>query len=71
MGSAWGLAFLRSGGRRGAGGWLAGWSRRMAKEAERALGQSGLEALPDRALEAEPDLIRRSTPGFRAFAQLL
>lgn len=49
--------------------WLAEPS--MAKEAVDALGENALADLRYRAVEYEPQLLARSTPGFQAFADLL
>jgi GMP synthase (glutamine-hydrolysing) len=43
----------------------------MADEALAALGPEAASTLRDQARLAEPDLVRRSTPGFRAFADLI
>jgi len=66
--NAWGLLFHPEADAALVDAWLA--VPEMAGEAEQALGRSGMEALPGRAREAEPDLIRRSTAGFQAFARL-
>ncbi len=49
--------------------WLA--EPMMVEEARATLGEEGLAALPERAREAEAELVRRSTPAFRAFAALV
>jgi hypothetical protein len=43
----------------------------MASEAEAALGGEAANALRQDAARFGPDLIARSTPGFRAFAELV
>ncbi len=43
----------------------------MIDEAVAALGDDEVSALPGRAEELEDDLVRRSTPGFEAFAALV
>jgi GMP synthase (glutamine-hydrolysing) len=43
----------------------------MIEEAVEVLGNDGAHALPERAAAAEPALIERTTPGFRAFAELV
>ena len=43
----------------------------MTREARRALGDAGAAALPAQAEAAEADLIARTTPGLRAFADLV
>jgi hypothetical protein len=43
----------------------------MIDEGLAALGNDGVAALPRLAEEREEDLVRRSTPGFEAFATLV
>jgi GMP synthase (glutamine-hydrolysing) len=43
----------------------------MIEEAVAALGEEGAAALPRRAEELEADLVRRTSPGFEAFAELV
>ena len=43
----------------------------MAAEAVEALGPDAASILRRQAAEHEADLVSRSTPGFRAFAELL
>jgi GMP synthase (glutamine-hydrolysing) len=42
----------------------------MVREASKALGDSGVHALPEEAEAAEPELVERTTPGLKAFAAL-
>jgi GMP synthase (glutamine-hydrolysing) len=67
-GNAWGLLFHAEADAALVESWLA--VPEMAREARDALGAEAVEALPDKARDAEPDLIARSTPGFEAFASL-
>jgi len=68
-GNAWGLLFHAEADAALVKGWLS--VPEMADEAREALGADAAADLPRRASEAEPDLIARSTPGFRAFADLV
>jgi len=68
-GNAWGLLFHAEADAALVEGWLA--VPEMAAEAREALGGDAAADLPRRARETEPDLIARSTPGFRAFADLV
>ena len=43
----------------------------MVEEASRSIGYGGASLLPSQAEELEPELIRRTTPGLRAFAELV
>jgi GMP synthase (glutamine-hydrolysing) len=49
------------------------WLKRpeMVMEAGRAIGLGASGLLPSQAEDLEPDLLRRTTPGFRAFAELV
>lgn len=66
LGSAWGVLFHPEADFALLEAWLA--APEMMREALAALGPDGVAALPGRAEELEPDLLRRSTPGFQAFA---
>jgi len=68
-GNAWGLLFHAEADAALVGSWLA--VPEMAGEAATALGADAAADLSRQAGEAEPDLIARSTPGFRAFAHLV
>jgi GMP synthase (glutamine-hydrolysing) len=69
FGNAWGLLFHPEADAALVDAWLGEPS--MAEEARRALGPDGAAGLPRRAREVEPELVRRSTPAFRAFAGLV
>ncbi|HEX6228997.1 MAG TPA: type 1 glutamine amidotransferase [Solirubrobacterales bacterium] len=64
--NAWGVLFHAEADAELVESWLA--VPEMAEEARTALGPQATSILRDRARAAEPDLVRRSTPGFRAFA---
>ena len=68
-GNAWGLLFHAEADAALVDSWLP--VPEMADEAARALGADAPADLLRQAREAEPDLIARSTPGFRAFADLV
>lgn len=68
-GSAWGVLFHPEADYPLIEAWLG--VREMMDEALAALGEDGVAALPGRAEELEDDLIRRSTPGFEAFAGIV
>jgi len=65
-GDAWGVLFHPEADYALVEAWLA--VPEMMDEALEALGEGGVAALPDRAEALEADLIRRTTPGFEAFA---
>jgi GMP synthase (glutamine-hydrolysing) len=67
--NAWGLLFHPEADAALVDSWLA--VPEMAGEARQALGPDAAADLSRQAREAEPDLIARSTPGFRAFADLV
>lgn len=68
-GSAWGILFHPEADAALVEAWLS--VPQMVAEATEALGSAGMAALSDAAAAAEQDLVRRSTPGFRAFAELV
>jgi GMP synthase (glutamine-hydrolysing) len=68
-GNAWGMLFHPEADLALVEAWLA--VPEMIDEAVAALGNAGAHALPERASEAEPALIERTTPGFEAFARLV
>jgi GMP synthase (glutamine-hydrolysing) len=68
-GNAWGLLFHPEADPSLIESWLA--VPEMAAEAEAALGAEAAAALRQNAATCAPDLIRRSTPGFRAFAEMV
>jgi GMP synthase (glutamine-hydrolysing) len=68
-GSAWGVLFHPEADFALVEAWLA--VPEMIDEAVAALGNEGTHALPERALEVEAALVERTTPGFRAFAELV
>jgi GMP synthase (glutamine-hydrolysing) len=68
-GNAWGVLFHPEADFALLEAWLA--VPEMIDEAVGALGNEGAAALPDRASEAEPVLVERTTPGFCAFADLV
>jgi GMP synthase (glutamine-hydrolysing) len=68
-GNAWGLLFHAEADAALVDSWLA--MPEMAGEATEVLGAGGVADLPRQAREAEPALIAKSTPGFRAFADLV
>ena len=67
-GNAWGLLFHAEADAALVDRWLS--VPEMAEEAREALGADAVADLPCQARKAEPDLIARSAPGFRAFADL-
>lgn len=69
VGNAWGVLFHAEGDLALVEAWLA--VPEMIDEAVAALGDDEVSALPGRAEELEDDLVRRSTPGFEAFAALV
>jgi GMP synthase (glutamine-hydrolysing) len=68
-GNAWGVLFHAEADAALVENWLS--VPQMAGEAEEALGPEAAKTLRRQARAAEPDLIARSTPGFRAFADLV
>lgn len=68
-GNAWGVLFHPEADFALLEAWLA--VPEMVREASNALGDNGAAALPAEAEAAEPDLIERTTPGLRAFANLV
>jgi GMP synthase (glutamine-hydrolysing) len=68
-GNAWGVLFHPEADFALVEAWLA--QPQMVEEAVAALGNAGESALADRAAELEDELVRRSTPGFEAFAALV
>jgi len=68
-GSAWGVLFHPEADNELVDTWLA--EPVMLAEAEAALGPEAATKIRTQARAAEPDLVKRSTPGFRAFADLL
>jgi GMP synthase (glutamine-hydrolysing) len=68
-GNAWGVLFHPEADFALVEAWLA--VPEMIDAAVAALGNGGARALPEEAREAEPALIERTTPGFRAFADLV
>ncbi len=68
-GDAWGVLFHPEADVALVEAWLA--VPKMIDEACGALGDDGAAALPNRASEAEPALVERTTPGFEAFAALV
>ena len=68
-GNAWGTLFHPEADVALVEAWLS--VPQMAAEANEALGSAGVVALSDAAAAAEQDLVQRSTPGFRAFAELV
>ncbi|MGE5281355.1 MAG: type 1 glutamine amidotransferase [Chloroflexota bacterium] len=68
-GNAWGVLFHPESDLALLEAWLA--VPEMVREARRALGDAGAAALPAQAEAAEADLIDRTTPGLRAFADLV
>ncbi|MFN8217285.1 MAG: type 1 glutamine amidotransferase [Solirubrobacterales bacterium] len=67
-GRAWGVLFHPEADYALLEAWLG--VEEMMDEALAALGEDGVAALPGRAAALEPDLIRRTQPGFEAFAAL-
>jgi GMP synthase (glutamine-hydrolysing) len=69
VGNAWGALFHPEADFALVEAWLA--VPEMIDEAVAALGDEGESRLADRAAELEDDLVRRTTPGFEAFASLV
>jgi GMP synthase (glutamine-hydrolysing) len=67
--NAWGVLFHPEADFALVEAWLA--VPEMIDEAVAALGNEGVSALPDRAEALEEELVRRTTPGFEAFAQMV
>jgi GMP synthase (glutamine-hydrolysing) len=67
-GNAWGILFHPEADFALVEAWLA--VPEMIDEAVAALGNEGVSALPTRAEALEEELVRRTTPGFEAFARL-
>jgi GMP synthase (glutamine-hydrolysing) len=68
-GNAWGVLFHPEADFALVEAWLG--QPRMVAEAVAALGDEGESALADRAAELESELVRRTAPGFEAFAALV
>lgn len=68
-GNAWGVLFHPEADRALIDTWLS--VPQMRAQATEALGEEGLHALPGTAVALEKELVRRSTPGFSAFAELV
>jgi GMP synthase (glutamine-hydrolysing) len=68
-GNAWGILFHPE----ADAAMVEAWLKRpeMVMEAGRAIGLGASGLLPSQAEDLEPDLLRRTTPGFRAFAKLV
>jgi GMP synthase (glutamine-hydrolysing) len=69
LGNAWGTLFHPEADFALVEAWLA--VPEMIDEAVAAIGDEGESALAGRAAELEADLVRRTTPGFEAFARLV
>jgi GMP synthase (glutamine-hydrolysing) len=69
LGNAWGALFHPEADFALIEAWLA--VPEMIEEAVAALGNDGAHALPERAAAAEPALVGRTTPGFKAFTALV
>ena len=69
VGNAWGALFHPEADFALVEAWLA--VPEMIGEARAALGDDGVHALPERASEAEPELVARTAPGFAAFAEIV
>jgi GMP synthase (glutamine-hydrolysing) len=69
VGTAWGVLFHPEADFALVEAWLG--APEMLDEALAAIGEEATAALPARAEELEPELIRRSGPGFEAFAALV
>ncbi len=69
LGNAWGALFHPEADFALVEAWLA--VPEMIAAARVALGDDGAHALPQRAAEAEPVLVERTAPGFRAFAEIV
>jgi GMP synthase (glutamine-hydrolysing) len=68
-GNAWGILFHPEADAAMVEAWLR--MPEMVMEAGRAIGLGASGLLPSQAEDLEPDLLRRTTPGFRAFAELV
>jgi GMP synthase (glutamine-hydrolysing) len=68
-GNAWGVLFHPEADFALVEAWLG--VPEMIDDAVEVLGNEGTQALPDRAAAVEADLVERTTPGFRAFAELV
>jgi GMP synthase (glutamine-hydrolysing) len=68
-GNAWGVLFHPEADRALVEAWLA--VPEMIEEAVAALGDEGEHALPERAAELEDALVKRTAPGFAAFAEIV
>ena len=68
-GNAWGVLFHPEADLALVEAWLA--VPEMIDDAVAALGNEGAHSLAERASEAEPALVERTAPGFRAFARLV
>ena len=69
VGNAWGALFHPEADLALVEAWLA--VPEMMGEAVEVLGNDGVHELPERAAAAEPALVERTVPGFRAFAELV
>jgi GMP synthase (glutamine-hydrolysing) len=69
LGNAWGVLFHPEADFALLEAWLA--VPEMIDEAVAAIGNEGAAALPDKAREADPVLIERTTPGLHAFAAMV
>lgn len=69
LGNAWGVLFHPEADFALVEAWLG--AAEMIDEAVEVLGNDGAHALPAQAEAAEPALVERTTPGFRAFAELV
>lgn len=69
VGVAWGLLFHPEADADLVESWLR--IPQMVAEASRSLGYGGASLLPSQAEDLEPELVRRTAPGLRAFAQLV
>ncbi|HET6998459.1 MAG TPA: type 1 glutamine amidotransferase [Solirubrobacterales bacterium] len=68
-GNAWGVLFHPEADFALVEAWLT--VPEMIDDAVAALGDAGIHALPERAAEVEAALTERTTPGFRAFAEIV
>lgn len=69
LGDAWGVLFHPEADYALVEAWLA--VPEMMEEALAAIGDVGVAALPGRAEDLEAELVRRSTPGFEAFTEIV
>jgi GMP synthase (glutamine-hydrolysing) len=69
VGNAWGVLFHPEADLALVEAWLA--TPVMIEQAVDALGEEAASALPARGGELEPELVRRTTPGFGAFAEMI